>query len=156
MATRARTVPDPTERALTIERVFDAPRALVFKLWTDPAHLARWWGPEGFTNLVWRIDVRPGGAWRREMAGPDGLRCVKCGEYREIRAPERLVFTYANEQPDGTLTDRTLVTVTFAAEGERTRVILHQARFDTVEARDAHRGGWTSALARFARYLAHH
>jgi uncharacterized protein YndB with AHSA1/START domain len=143
------------QRELVITRIFDAPRSLVFKLWTDPAHLARWWGPKGFATVSWRMDVRPGGAWFRCMRAPDGTEDCKRGVYREIVKSERLVFTYASEDADGNLGHETLVTVTFVdLSGGRTRVTLHQAIFEMVTARDAHEGGWTSCLERFAAYLA--
>jgi uncharacterized protein YndB with AHSA1/START domain len=58
--------------AIIATRVFDAPRELVFALWTDPEHLAQWWGPNGFTTTTHTFDMRPGGAWRFVMHGPDG------------------------------------------------------------------------------------
>ena len=139
---------------LSITRLFDAPRSLVFAAWTQPEHLARWWGPQGFVNLAWEMDVRPGGAWFRRMQGPDGALYTKRGVYREVVAPERLVFTYVNQAADGTLERETLVTVTFEEEGARTRLTLHHTGFDSVEARDAHEGGWSSCMERFADYLA--
>lgn len=142
------------ERVLVITRVFDAPRRLVFKAWIEPEHAARWWGPQGFTTLSCEMDVRPGGIWRRCMRSPEGILCIKRGVYREVVPPERLVFTYADEDADGGLGHETLVTVTFAEQGEKTKLTLHQAVFDTVAARDAHEGGWTSCLERFAEYLA--
>ena len=142
------------EPALIITRVFDAPRRLVFKAWTQPDRAARWWGPHGFTTISCEMDVRPGGAWRRCMRAPDGTEHRKRGVYREVIEPERLVFTYADEDGDGHPGPETLVTVTFADLGSKTELTLHQADFESVTARDAHRGGWTSCLERFAEYLA--
>ena len=140
-------------RELVITRVFDGPRSLVFRLWTQPEHLARWWGPQGFVNVAWTIDVRPDGAWFRRMRSPEGREYVKRGVYREVVEPERLVFTYVNESPDGTLGPETLVTVTFEEHGAQTRLTLRQTGFEDITERDAHEGGWTSALERFAGYL---
>ena len=81
----------PMERELVITRVYDAPRELVFRAWTDPKHMARWWGPKHFTNRVEQMDVRPGGAWRIVMCAPDGSEYPAQGVYREIVPPERLV-----------------------------------------------------------------
>ena len=142
------------ERELVITRVLDAPRSLVFKLWTRPEHLARWWGPQGFTTISCEMDVRPGGAWFRCMRSPEGSLYTKRGIYREIVPPERLVFTYANEDADGRLGPETLVTVTLEEHGAKTRLTLHQSGFESVSERDAHAGGWTSCLERFAEYLA--
>lgn len=141
------------ERELVITRIFDAPRRLVFKMWTEPEHLVRWWGPSGFTGLSGRMDVRPGGAWSRSMRTPDGTVLRKHGVYREIVAPERLVFTYVTDDAAGNPGAETLVTVTFADLDGKTKLTLHQAAFQSVAARDDHRGGWTGALKRFAAYL---
>ena len=142
------------ERELVITRVLDAPRSLVFKLWSRPEHLARWWGPQGFTTISCEMDVRPGGAWFRCMRSPEGTLYTKRGIYREIVPPKRLVFTYVNEDADGRLGPETLVTVTFEEHGAKTRLTLHQSGFESVSERDAHAGGWTSCLERFAEYLA--
>ena len=139
---------------LVISRVFDAPRNLVFKAWTHPEHLARWWGPKGFALVACELDVRPGGAWYRRMRSPEGAEYVKRGIYREIVPPERLVFTYVNEDADGSLGPETMVTVTFEDVGARTRLTLHHTGFDSIPSRDGHEGGWTSALERFAEHLA--
>jgi uncharacterized protein YndB with AHSA1/START domain len=141
------------DRELVITRVFDAPRRLVFKAWTEPEHLVRWWGPRGFTTISGRMDIRPGGAWFRAIRAPDGSVHRKRGVYREIVAPERLVFTYLTEDAEGNPGPETVVTVTFADLGGKTRLTLHQALFESVAARDLHRGGWTTCIERFAEYL---
>src|SRR5450755_196191 len=85
----------PTEHSewdLIITRVFDAPRELVFKAWTDPKHVAQWWGPKGFTNPVCELDVRVGGAIRIHMRAPDGVVYPMNGTFEEITPPERLAF----------------------------------------------------------------
>jgi uncharacterized protein YndB with AHSA1/START domain len=141
-------------RELTITRVFDAPRALVFKAWTEADRAAQWWGPRGFTVISCQMDVRVGGAYRRCMRSPEGVVHCARGVYREVAAPERLAFTYAWEDADGRLGHETLVTVTFAEYDGKTRLTLHQAVFDSVESRNGHQVGWTSCLERFADYLA--
>ncbi len=118
------------ERELVITRVFDAPRSLVFKTWTQPEHLARWWGPQGFTIVSCEMDVRPGGGWRRCMRSPEGTLHTKRGVYREIVVPERLVFTYADVDAAGRAGPETLVTVSFAEQGGKTRLTLHQTGFE--------------------------
>ncbi len=155
----ARPVPAPAASSsappeLVITRVFDAPRSLVFRVWIQPEHLARWWGPQGFTLLSCETDVRPGGTWVRCMRAPDGSKHIKRGVYREIVEPERLVFTYVNEDADGRLGPETVVTVTFEEQGARTKLTLQQTGFDTIASRDGHEGGWSSCLERFAEYLA--
>src|SRR5881396_3140689 len=86
---------------LLVTRVFDAPCELVFRVWTDPEHAALWWGPQGFTTISCEMDVRPGGAYRACMRSPAGTRHCRRGVYREVSAPERLVFTFAWEDGDG-------------------------------------------------------
>jgi uncharacterized protein YndB with AHSA1/START domain len=141
------------ERELVITRIFDAPRRLVFEMWTEPEHLLRWWGPRGFTTIFGRMGVRPGGTWWRSMRAPDGSLIRKHGVYREIVAPERLVLTYVTDDLGGNPGPETLVTVTFADLGGKTRLTLRQAVFGSAAARNAHRGGWTACLERLAEYL---
>jgi uncharacterized protein YndB with AHSA1/START domain len=143
-----------TASSLTVTRVVGAPRTLVFDVWTDPAHLARWWGPQGFVTTELSADIHVGGAYRACMRSPAGTLHRRRGIYREIVAPERLVFTYAWEDEHGALGPETIVTVTFAELGAQTRVSVHQTLFESIDARDSHREGWTSCLERFADYLA--
>ena len=153
MAAQAAAAAPSAAPELLITRVFDAPRPLVFEAWTRPEHLASWWGPQGFVNVVCEADVRPGGAWFRRMRSPEGTFYIKRGVYREVVPPERLVFTYINEAEDGTVEGETLVAVTFEEEGARTRLTLHHTGFETLASRDGHRFGWTSCLERFAEHL---
>jgi uncharacterized protein YndB with AHSA1/START domain len=91
----------PNFPELTITRVFDAPRDLVFEAWTDAKHLAKWWGPHHFTNPVCELDVRVGGAIRIDMRGPEGTVYPMTGVLHEIVSPERLVFTSAPLDENG-------------------------------------------------------
>lgn len=112
----------PHDRAVAAEEeivsagVFDAPRAVVFRAFTDPRHLARWWGPKGFTNTFETFDPRPGGAWRFVMHGPDGTDYHNASEFVEIVAPELIVFQHVKPM------HRFRMTITFAVEGARTRL----------------------------------
>jgi uncharacterized protein YndB with AHSA1/START domain len=132
--------------ALTITRLIDAPPALVFKAWTDPALAVRWWGPRGFTVIECQIDPRPSGAFRKVMRSPEGTLHRMRGVFREILPPQRLQFTSAWEDDQGGLSPQTLVTVTLAEQNGKTRLTLHQSGFETVSARDSHYAGWSSAL----------
>ena len=143
-----------TDRELTLTRVLDAPRELVFRMWTDPQHVAKWWGPQGFATISLEMDPRPGGAYRASMRSPEGAVYCRRGVYREIVPPGRLAFTFAWEDAAGDLGHETLVTVTFAEHGGKTLLTLHQATFESAERCDGHRLGWTSCLERFAEYLA--
>ena len=143
------------ERELVITRVFEAPRELVFKAWTDPRHIAQWWGPEGFTLPAWEIDLRPGGAYRFHMRARDGTDHWLQGVYREVVAPERIVcsFTWADAAGNPT-TPATLLTVTFAELGALTTITLHQVEFESATARDEHREGWSGSFECLAEHLA--
>jgi len=156
MAARSNAVvTEQTERELIIERVFDAPRELVFKCWTDPEHLARWIGPKGFSGTIVACELREGGNFRAHMHGPDGQDHWQQGVFREIVPPERIVRTYCWMDADGRPTrPETLLTVTFADVGGRTRLTLHQAVFESVSACDDHRRGWSSSLDKLAEYIA--
>ncbi len=147
-------VSEPADRVLKIERVFDAPRSLVFKAWTESEHMAHWWGPRGFTAKVLKNELRPGGAYRIHMLGPDGDHWTQ-GIYREVVPPERLVMvgSWADAQGNPTRPETTL-TLLFEDLGGKTRLTLHNAVFESVTARDLHQGGWTSALDCLAEYLA--
>jgi uncharacterized protein YndB with AHSA1/START domain len=154
MDTRTSIDADEREPELVITRIFDAPRDVVFEAWTEPGRVARWWGPRGFVTTYCDMDIRPGGAFRVCMRSPEGAEHWKQGVYREVVEPERLVFTFAWEDADGNPTHQTLVTVSFAEEGSKTKLTLHQAVFETIARRDEHQRGWTSTLQRFAEYLA--
>ncbi len=155
MAARSNTAAESGERELVITRIFDAPRSLVFKAWTEPEHLVHWWGPRGFTSTIIANDVRPGGTYRVHMRGPEGDDHWSQGVYREVVEPERLVLAGAWTDADGKPTSpETLLTVTFEEHQGKTKLTLHQAIFESVAARDSHRGGWNSSLDRLAAYLA--
>ena len=124
---------EPAEQEFVFERIFDAPRELVFKAWTDPEHLAHWWGPKGFTNTFREIDVRPGGVWRFVMHGPDGTDYDNKVVFSEVVEPERLVYTHGGDE-DGE-SGQFQVTVTFAEEGDKTRLTM-QMLFESAAERD--------------------
>lgn len=154
MAASTDLLPDVAERELVITRVFDAPRALVFKAWTEADRAAMWWGPRECTIESCRMDARVGGRWRIVLRGPEGTRHVKSGVYKEVVPPERLVFTFAWEDEAGHPKHEILVRLTFAEEGGRTRLTLHHTNFESRTARDLHHDGWSSTVERFAAFLA--
>lgn len=145
---------DTANRELMISRVFNAPRALVFKVWTQPQHIRHWWGPRGYTTLSCEMDLRPGGAWRVESRHTDGSKTAEQGVFREIVEPERLVFTHAWESETGKPGFETLVTAMFAEYEGKTRLTFHQAVFNSVEIRDGHVEGWNQSFDMLAEYLA--
>ena len=144
----------PAVYPLVIERIFDAPRELVFKAWTDPKHLVRWLGPRGFTGTVIEMDARPGGRYRLHMRSEDGEQYWQQGVFREVREPDRFVRTCAWTDADGNPTGpETIMTVTLEEHHGKTKLTFQQV-FDTAAACEAHRIGTASALDRLAEYLA--
>jgi uncharacterized protein YndB with AHSA1/START domain len=144
---------DTSDREIVVTRVFDAPRALVFKAWTDPKHLAHWWGPNGFSITTYEMDFRPGGTWRFVMHGPDGRDYQTENLYVEIAEPERLIYRHVSEPRHET-------TVTFADDGGKTkltaRMVFESAalRDKTIKAFGAVEG-LKQTLARLAEHVAH-
>lgn len=141
------------DRTLILERVFDAPIALVWARFTEQEHLAKWSAPRGFTIPHGEGDLRPGGKWRCQMRAPEGNTIWLGGTYREIVPMRRLVMTHAWEE-DGVPGHETLVTVRFEDLGAKTRVTLEQSGFDSAGARDGHKGGWSECLDILAEHLA--
>jgi uncharacterized protein YndB with AHSA1/START domain len=146
------------EREIVITRVFDAPRELVWQAWTDPRHLAQWWGPKGFTNPACEVDARVGGAWHIVMRSPDGTEYPCGGVYREIVKPERLVFTNNATDKEGNTILEGLTTVTFAEHGAKTKLTLQTRAAAVVAYAAAYlkgmEAGWTQSLERLAEKLA--
>jgi uncharacterized protein YndB with AHSA1/START domain len=120
-------------RSIVGTRLFDAPRELVFSAFTDPNHLAQWWGPDGFTTTTHSFDFRPGGIWRFVMHGPDGRDYQNRVTYEEIVQPERIVYRHDGGEDVEAVQFRQ--TLTFEdLGGRRTRLTWH-GRFPTAEER---------------------
>ncbi|MDM0079307.1 SRPBCC domain-containing protein [Variovorax sp. J31P179] len=144
-----------SESELSMTRTFKAPRSLVFKAWTEPAHLARWSGPQGFTTPHHEMDLRVGGTYRACLRAPDGVDHWVKGVYREIRAPERLVMTHCWTDAAGNPTGpETLITVTLTDRDGATLMNFHQALFESSASRDGHSQGWSQSFDRLVDYLA--
>jgi uncharacterized protein YndB with AHSA1/START domain len=155
------------DQEIVITRAFDAPRDLVFKAWTEPERVMRWWGPNGFTTPVCKIDLRPGGVFHNCMRSPEGRDFWSKGVYREIVEPERIVCTDFFSDAEGNLVQPTqygmspdwpaeaLVTVTFAEHDGKTTFTLHHAVGSApASERDQCQAGWTESQDRLAGYLA--
>ena len=145
---------------LSITRVFNAPRALVWKAWTDAEHAKHWAGPRSFTATHLNHDIRPGGKWsgclhRDPEPGNDQpvLDLWQGGEYLEVVEPERLVFTFHWDNRGGLPTPETTITVIFEERDGKTTMHFHQAFFETIEDRDGHNGGWNSSFDRLVDHL---
>jgi uncharacterized protein YndB with AHSA1/START domain len=145
-----------TEVVLT--RVIDAPRELVFDAWTDPEHMAQWWGPRGYSVPACELDPRPGGVLSLVMRDSDGNDSRVHGTYREVVRPERLVFTAIVPGPDGETLVETLQTITLMEQEGRTHLTV-RARVDRlapgaswmIEGMD---DGWGQSLDRLAEFAA--
>jgi uncharacterized protein YndB with AHSA1/START domain len=153
MAATATATKPTVQHELVITRTFDAPRALVLRAWARPEHMVRWLGPENFSASHCSMDFRPGGAYRACHRAPDGKERWAHGTYREIVEPERLAFTLSWEE-EGERGRENLITITFGALGEKTRMTFRQAFFETAKLRDANKEGWNESLDRLEQYLA--
>jgi uncharacterized protein YndB with AHSA1/START domain len=144
-------------QTMITSRIFDAPREVVFKAWTDPKQLQRWWGPKGFTNPVCEVDARPGGAIRIHMRAPDGTVYPMIGVFHEVIVPERLVFTSSALDGNGNPLFEVLNTVTFAAEGAKTKLTVHASVSKVTGDAAPHLAGmeqgWSMTLDRLAEEL---
>ncbi|HTV60696.1 MAG TPA: SRPBCC family protein [Verrucomicrobiae bacterium] len=108
MARRTIFTADPETPTIVMTRIFDAPRALVFEVYTNPKHIPQWWGPKILETTVEKMDVRPGGEWRIVQRAPDGQEFRFHGEYREVTPPEKVVSTFVFEgEPEGVVLNTT-------------------------------------------------
>jgi uncharacterized protein YndB with AHSA1/START domain len=149
-----------------ITRVFDAPREVVFRAWTDPEQLAHWYAPQGCTIEFRSLDLREGGTFHSCIRTPDGHDCWCVGKYTELVAPERIVYSMAIADAVGNLiapTDagmdpewprETIVTVTFAEHDGRTTLTLHQDVSETLAKRTGAHPSWLSMFERLDEQLA--
>lgn len=148
---------------IVIERVFDAPRALVWLAWTDPEHVKQWWGPQGFHNESCSVDLRVGGNLRLEMRAPDGNVYPCIGTFCEIIENERIV--YEGEAMEGHpcgagIPPRATVTISFTEQNGKTQLTLH-TRFASAERKQAAAEArfvtsWEEALTRLEELLTQH
>jgi len=153
------------QRELVIERIFDAPRELVWKAWTDPEHVMRWWGPKGFTSPACEIDMRVGGKYLWAMRSPEGQDLWSTGVYREIVPFDRLVCTnsFADENGNavpashyGITADLPLemvATVTFEEVDGKTKLTLRHEGFPPGEMSEMAQAGWKESFDKLADYL---
>lgn len=152
----AAAIPDRLRR-VSIIREFDAPRALVWKMWTDPAHVGVWFGPEHFTTPVVRMDVRPGGAIHMVMRGPDGDDHPFDGRFITLEEPERLVMRTWVNCPDGGVWFEVEHSARFEEVGGRTlmrfEAVVIQAREDAIGPLGGMETGWSGSLDKLEAHL---
>lgn len=144
-----------TEAALRITRTFEAPREKVFRAWTDPEIMKRWMAPsDEYATRIPELELRVGGRYRLEMEYSDGKVYAVAGTYREIRAPEKLVYTWkwvaGLENPDF---PETLVTVVFREKGRATEVVMTHELLPDEKERESHEKGWSGCFERLGKVL---
>ena len=152
----AASIPEPLTR-LSIVREFDAPRALVWKMWTDPAHVAVWFGPEHFTMPVVRMDVRSGGAIHMVMRAPDGSDHPFDGRFVSLDEPDRLVMRTWIKLADGSTWFEVEHTARFEEVDGRTtmrfQAVVVEAREDAIGPLSGMEAGWSGSLNKLAAHV---
>ena len=138
---------------ITLKRTIPALRGEVFRAWTDPVELKRWWARPGFTVVDAQVDLRIGGGFRIQTRPDVGNVFSVFGTYREVRPPERLVYTWA-WQGTRMAGIETLVTVDFREVGQDTEVLLTHEGFSTHGDHTAHRDAWIGCFDRLTQTLA--
>jgi uncharacterized protein YndB with AHSA1/START domain len=141
-------VSELTATDLRLERTIDASPEEAFDAWTNPEVLRRWWAADPtWVTPVAEVDLRVGGRYRLSMEDPStGTTHTVGGEYREVRRPERLVYSWSWERSDGQPDHASTVTVEFLSEGERTTIVLEHTDLASSESRDGHRKGWIACF----------
>ena len=142
---------ETSDREIITARVFDAPRELVWEVWTDPKHIAEWWGPIGFTNTIHKMDVTPGGEWNFIMHGPDGVDYKTKIIYEEIVKPELIVYSHVSWP-------LFRATITFEEQKGKTKLTMHTvfesaAEYEKVVKQNNAIEGAKQTLGRLAEYL---
>jgi len=148
-----------------ITRIFNAPRELVYDAWTKPEHLKRWWGPNGYTAPVYKVDPRPGGAIHFCMRSSEGQEMWGAGTYLEVEKPERIVCTDSFSDKDGNIHEPTefglpaewpreaKIALDFSEQKGRTVLTMHLGVPEPLAESVGARQGWNESLDRLADYL---
>src|SRR5882724_8077523 len=160
MTTTNNEVQKPDDATLIVRRMLNATPERAFQAWTSAEHIQQWMRPEpGLTVPLASMDLRVGGKYRIQMKTADGDFCTAVGVFQEVKAPERLVYTWDYERDGsgaefGEVEGKTsLVTVEFLKRGERTEFVMTHTRFASVESRDSHAQGWGKIVESFARFV---
>ncbi len=145
---------DTSDRELVITRIFNAPRKLVFEVFTDPKHVIHWWGPNGFTNTIHSMNVKPGGEWKLTMHGPDGVDYPNVIKYKEVIKPEKLVWWHGDDKDPAQFES----TVIFEDEGKKTKLTMKmvfrtKAEKDFVVEKYGALEGQSQTMDRLEQYL---
>lgn len=159
--------PELDEPQVVITRLFNAPRELVFKAWTDPEQLVQWYAPLGCTIEYRQIEIREGGKFHSCIRTPDGFQCWCIGEYRQIIVPEKIVCTMVISNAHGDRIEpvaaghdsdwpvETILTVTFAEQAGQTKLTLHQNVRESIAKRTGALPSWNQMFDRLAARFEH-
>jgi len=160
MTTINNEVQKPDDATLILKRMLNVPPERAFKAWTLAEHIQQWMRPEpGMVVPLASMDLRVGGKFRIQMKNPDGEFFTAVGVFKEVKAPDRLVYTWDWEK-DGSGAEfgevegkPSLMTVEFLKRGEGTELVLTHSRFASVESRDNHAKGWSRGVESFAKFV---
>ncbi len=128
MQEKKEAVSGTTDRELMMTRLYNAPVKLIWEVWTNPEHIKHWWGPNGFTNTIFSMDVKPNGLWDFIMHGPDGTDYENKNVFAEIIKHKKIVYDHITAPKHRT-------TITFTEEGNKTSITMHMI-FETAELKD--------------------
>jgi uncharacterized protein YndB with AHSA1/START domain len=148
-----KTINTVAQHEIALTEYFEAPRPRVFANWTQSRLVRGWFAPDGFTVADCVFDARPGASWRVTFESATGERHTESGEFLEVRAPEKLVFTLTQQDGHGSQGPPTLVTVNFVEDGGRTRMDFRQSGYRDASMRDANREGWGECFRKLASQL---
>jgi uncharacterized protein YndB with AHSA1/START domain len=141
------------KRSLEIKRFINAPRARVYKAWIDPEQLKQWWGPEGVKTRSFTADARVGGKYRWDLFNQEGEEMAVFGEYRELIAGEKIVFTWKWDDDEAWETANSVVTIELLDRDGGTELKLTHEKLPSEASRDRHKEGWNSVLDRFEKFF---
>ncbi len=139
--------------SLEIKRFINAPRARVYAAWTDPEQLKQWWGPEGVRTRNFTADARIGGKYRWDLYNREGEEMTVFGEYRELIAGQKIVFTWKWDDDEAWETQNSIVTIELSDRDGGTEVKLTHVKLPSEASRDRHNEGWNSVLDRFEKFF---
>ena len=160
MTTINNEVQKPDDATLIIKRILNASPEKAFKVWTTAEHIQQWMKPDpAMVVPSASMDLRVGGKFRIQMKNPDGEFFTAAGVFREVKAPEKLVYTWDWEKDGGGPEfgelegKESLITVEFLKRGDKTEFVMTHSRFATVESRDNHGKGWTTGVDSFVKFV---
>ncbi len=157
MAAINETLTNPVQPGVNITRVFNAPRELVFKMWTNPEYVEKWWGPKDFKNPVCELDARVGGLIRIVMQGPDGTKYPTRGVFTEINEFDRIAFNNVKEGDKGEDQLEVQNTVTFTEVNGKTtmtlKAVVIRSTPDACKSIDGMNVGWNQSIDRLAENI---